>query len=81
MRCAIWYHLCHLKNVKNTHGGVLLLVLKVTLHHVRFSRFLNCANCSDWRKASHISQQLDPFLSSSNTKEESYYVRVFGTSS
>ena len=26
MRCAIWYHLCNLKNVKNTHGGVLLLV-------------------------------------------------------
>ena len=26
MRCTIWYHLCNLKNVKNTHGGVLLLV-------------------------------------------------------
>ena len=26
MRCAIWYHLCNLKNVKNTHGWVLLLV-------------------------------------------------------
>ena len=24
--CAIWYHLYNLKNVKNTHGGVLLLV-------------------------------------------------------
>ena len=24
--CAIWYHLQNLKNVKNTHGGVLLLV-------------------------------------------------------
>ena len=23
---VIWYHLCNLKNVKNTHGGVLLLV-------------------------------------------------------
>ena len=23
---AIWYHLSILKNVKNTHGGVLLLV-------------------------------------------------------
>ena len=22
MRCAIWYHLHDLKNVKNTHGGV-----------------------------------------------------------
>ena len=26
MRCAIWYHLCNSKNVKNTHVGVLLLV-------------------------------------------------------
>ena len=26
MFCAIWYHLCNLKNVKNTHGGVLVLV-------------------------------------------------------
>ena len=25
MRCAIWYHLYNLKNVKNTHGGVLIL--------------------------------------------------------
>ena len=26
MRCAIWYHLHNLKIVKNTHGGVLLIV-------------------------------------------------------
>ena len=26
VRCAIWYHLYNLKNVKNTHGGVFLLV-------------------------------------------------------
>ena len=26
VRCAIWYHLHNLKNVKNTHGGVLILV-------------------------------------------------------
>ena len=26
MRCAILYHLYNLKNVKNTHGGVLMLV-------------------------------------------------------
>ena len=28
MRCATWYHLYNLKNVKNTHGGVLVLVTK-----------------------------------------------------
>ena len=26
VRCAIWYHLYNLKNGKNTHGGVLILV-------------------------------------------------------
>ena len=26
VRCAIWYHLCNLKNVKNIRGGVLILV-------------------------------------------------------
>ena len=26
MFCAIWYHLYNLKNMKNTHGGVLHLV-------------------------------------------------------
>ena len=26
MFCAIWYHLHDLKNIKYTHGGVLLLV-------------------------------------------------------
>ena len=26
MFCAICYHLCNLKNAKNTHGRVLLLV-------------------------------------------------------
>ena len=26
MLCAIWYHFYNLKNVKNTHGRVLLLV-------------------------------------------------------
>ena len=26
VRCTIWYHLYNLKNVKNIHGGVLILV-------------------------------------------------------
>ena len=26
MFCTIWYYFYNLKNVKNTHGGVLLLV-------------------------------------------------------
>ena len=32
MPCKIWYHLYNLKNVKNTHGGVLLLVKLQTKH-------------------------------------------------
>ena len=46
MRCRIWYHMYNLKNVKNTHGAVLLqpaTLLKVTLFHGCFSRFLKRA--------------------------------------
>ena len=57
MRCAIWYHLCNLKNVKNTHGGVL----KVALLHGCFSRVLNCTNGAKSRKTSHI-KSLQRFL-------------------
>ena len=62
-RWAIWYHLYNLKNVKNSHGGVLTLVklqasacnlLKLTLLHGCFSRFLNCTNITKSRNASHI---------------------------
>ena len=28
MFCAIWYHLCNLKNVKNTHGRISLLEIR-----------------------------------------------------
>ena len=57
--CAIWCHFCNLKNVKKNHGGVLLLVncrpqllLKVTLLHWCFSRFLNCTIGTKSRNAS-----------------------------
>ena len=56
MFCAIWYHLYNLKNVKNTHGGVLLLVklLKVTLLHGCFSLVFNCTNGTKSRNGSHM---------------------------
>ena len=64
MFCLIRYHWYNLKNVKNTHGGMLLLVKlqalkpatlqKVTLFHGYFSRFLNCTNGTKSRNASHI---------------------------
>ena len=58
MRCAIWYHLYNLKNVKNTHGGVLILVnfTKLTLLHGCFSCFLNCMNGTKLHNASHIAK-------------------------
>ena len=58
--CAIWYHFYNLKNEKNIHRGVLLLVnqhatlLKVTLPHEWFSYFLNSTNGTKSHKASHI---------------------------
>ena len=54
VRCVIWYHLYDLKNVKNTHGGVVILVLKLTLLHGCFSCFLNCTNGTKSRIAPHI---------------------------
>ena len=43
--CAIWYHLYNFKNVRNTHGRVLLLVnfIKSNTPH---GCFLNCTNCT-----------------------------------
>ena len=63
MFCWIWYHFYNLKNVKNTHGGVLLSVnlqveacnfLKVTLLHWCFSRSLNCTNGTKSCRASQV---------------------------
>ena len=53
VRCAIWYYLHNLKNVKNTHGGVLILALKLTLLRSCFSRLLNCTNGTKSRNAPH----------------------------
>ena len=56
MFCAIRYHLYNLKNVKNTLGGVLLLVKeKVTLLRGSLPCFLNFTNGTKLRNALHIS--------------------------
>ena len=53
IRCVIWYHLYSLKNVKDAHGGVLLLVkvrllacnfTKSNTHPWVFFMFLDCTN-------------------------------------
>ena len=55
---AIWYHLYNLKNVKNAHKGVLLLVkLQATKSNISpsvFSGFLNCTNGTKSGNGSHI---------------------------
>ena len=59
--CAIWCHLYNLKTMTNIHERVLLFVkfrlkpatlLKVTILHGYFSRFLNCTNDTKSCKAS-----------------------------
>ena len=53
MRCAIWYHLYNLTKVKNTHGGVLILVtsrnfniLGTSIHKSQFRATLYQLNLS-----------------------------------
>ena len=64
MRCTIYYHLYYLKNVKYTHGGVLLLVkfqalarnfTKSSTPVWVFSRSLNFANGTKSRNAPQTS--------------------------
>ena len=56
MLSAIWYHLHTLKKpVKNTHGGVLLLVLKYTPSWA-FSQFLSCTIGTKLVRASHLKE-------------------------
>ena len=43
VRYAIWYHLYYLKNMKNTHGGVLHLV-KLQVEACNFTK----SNTSPW---------------------------------
>ena len=67
MRCAIWYHLYNLKNVKNTHGGVLLLVkpatlLKVTFLHGSFSRFFKLYKWYQVAQNITVTNLLRPYL-------------------
>ena len=63
MLWAIWYHLYNLKNVKNTHGGVLLLVelqalasnfTKSNILLGRFLGFLYCTNGTKSRNTPHV---------------------------
>ena len=50
---TIWYNLHSFKNLKNTYGGVLLLVNYRNSFPWEFSTILNCANSTKLLKASH----------------------------
>ena len=52
MRCAIWYHLYNLQNLKKPHGGVLLLV-KLQAEAFTFSKL-----CKWYQKAQSITYKL-----------------------
>ena len=54
VRCVIWYHLYNLKNLKNTYGGVLILVKLQAEATWCFSLFLNCTNGTKSRNAPRI---------------------------
>ena len=54
MRCAIWYHLYNLKNVKTPMEALACNLLKVTPLHGSFSRFLNFTNGTKSRNPSHM---------------------------
>ena len=48
VRCAIWYQLYNFKNVKNTHGGVLILACnftKINAPPLVFFTFLKLYKC------------------------------------
>ena len=59
MLFAIWYYLCNLKNVKNTHGGKLFLVkFQASGFMGVFHVSLNCTNEAKSCKTPHISYML-----------------------
>ena len=84
MHCTIWYHLDNLKNVKNIHGGVLLLVkfqalacnfTKSNTHPWVFFTFLNLYKCHQIAQRTMITKIrmiINPFRASF-----SFYFSVF----
>ena len=51
--CAIWYHFCNLKNLKNTDGGVLLLAFNFTKSNTPPWVFLTFSQLYKWYQSAH----------------------------
>ena len=70
LRWAVWYHSYYLKNVKNTHGGLLLLVKLQALAYISCS-LPNADQCPKWyvcMKKKEVTCRFNaPRLPSSNT--------------
>ena len=66
----LWYRLYNFKNVKNTHGGLILFV-KLQTSACNFSKsphyphFSICRNVTKSRKASHIKYPIEQIHHSS----------------
>ena len=84
MLCAIWYRTYDLKNLKYTHGRVLLLVtlqkpgtlLKVTFRNRCFSRFLNCTNSTKQLQSITMFVQVQKIMTTSSLCLPCSYVIV-----
>ena len=72
--------------MKNIHGGVLVLVacnftkislLKLTLLHGYFSRFLNCTNGTKSRNAPHLLMKKGFSFKSSAKLDDNYQIEHF----
>ena len=68
----MWYHLYNFKNVKNTNGGVLLLLQMQAFTKSNtplwvFLRFLNCSDGNKSRNASHM------FICSTSSRDETFH--------
>ena len=67
MRCAIWYHLHNLENVKSTHGGVLILVkLQAKINTppwVFFTFFKLNKWCQIAKRITYVSYKISKFQS------------------
>ena len=63
MGCAVWYHLCNIKNVTNTYGGVLLLVKFTQSNTPRgCNMFFKLYKGTKSRKSSHFIAKSDTAL-------------------
>ena len=77
MFCAIWYSLHNLKNVKNTHGEVLLLVkLQAASKQQYYHKYTSLAKKKrSWIRSCDSRIELKPGTESSQTPNQGFIFR------